>query len=287
MNQTSEKLQMSHEDLEIPQTGYDSFDVSASIYSILGAMGGVGVTTTAIQLAYYLANAKKPSNQKTILLSLDFENCAISQYLDLKPTVTLEEFKQDASIIDEAFVARVVNETAFGFYAMALPNNLGGNDRVKSETVLAFLDIISQKFSNVVLDIPRIWMPWTHAAIGAADKVAMLTELTVPGLHFANQKRQALLKAVEELANIDVVLNKTEKRAFRNSLKLSDAERSLGVSDLQAFPANADIIREAINRGMPVGAAAKDARYVRVANEVFSSWVANISARLEREANAF
>ncbi len=287
MGQIAENIHMLHDDLVIPQTGYDDFNVDALIYAILGATGGVGVTTTAIQLAYFLANVKHASKQKTLLLSLDFENCSISQYLDARPKVTLEEFKQDPSVIDNAFMERVVSETAFGFYVMSLPNCLGGNDAARPETVLTFLDLVSQNFNNIVLDVPRIWMPWTHAAIGAADKVAMITELTVPGLHLASQKRQALLKAIDELADIEFILNKVERRSFRNSLKLSDAERALGVSYLPTFPANLDSIREAINRGMPIGAASKETRFVRDANELFSEWTSVALARREREASAF
>lgn len=285
--QLNENIHVLHEDVEFPDIAGVDDDIEASIIGITGAMGGVGVTTLAIQLAYYLAQMKSSRQPKIALISLDFENSAISQYLDVEPKVTLEDFKQEPSIIDEPFVERAMRQTPFGFHALSLPNILGGNDNVNPDTVLSFLDITSRQFDYIILDIPRLWAPWTHAALGTADKVVMVSELSVPGLRIASQRREALLQMVEELCDIDFILNKVERRSFRNSLKLSDAERAFGTSYVPSLPMNSDKIREAINRGEPIGAATKECRFVREANELFSEWVTTMTARRERESTAF
>ena len=62
----------------------------AQIYTFLPAVGGVGVTTLAIQTAMLLLNSGQRGRATTCLVDLDFQHGACADYLDLEPRLDLE-----------------------------------------------------------------------------------------------------------------------------------------------------------------------------------------------------
>jgi len=231
------------------------------------------VTTIAIQMAYRLANSKRTDmvpNPRVALLELDFENSALSNYLDIKPHIGIGALNNDPDRIDTDLVQSWMTQTRYGFSVFSAKPELDGNQKVNPDTVLALLDSVCGLYDYILIDIPRIWTPWTHATIGTADKFAVVTELTIPALQLAKSKATALQEAVETLERVDFILNKYEKRSFRNSLKLKDAEKTLGRVWFAALAS--DQVNGAMNRGMPVGANTPDSRFAKDLSGIMRGW---------------
>jgi len=247
------------------------------ILGLTSACGGVGVTSISTQMAYFLVGSdkKEPGKRRVALLSLDFENSALAHYLATPPKITAELFCQNPQNLDVAKCQSWMRNTAFGFDVLSLPTSTDGNSKVNPATVLKFLDNIAEAYDALVLDIPRLWMPWTHAALGAADKLAMVTELTVPALHLTREKCEMLRNCVDMQGDFDVLVNKFEKRSVRNSLRLSDAERAFSGKVIQTVPYNADKLRDSINRGEPMGAS-HDSKSAKDINKFTARWMSEI-----------
>jgi pilus assembly protein CpaE len=140
-------------------------------------------------------------------------------------------------------------------------------------------------FDYIVLDIPQLWAPWTQAALGTADRVALVTQLNVPALHLARRRSEGLIGAVEELNKTDFIVNKFERRSFRTNLKLGDAERALDVPYVDPIGLCHDQVRDSLNRGEPVGVSCPESRFVRDSNEIFEEWYKQSQLRAGNRLN--
>jgi pilus assembly protein CpaE len=251
----------------------------AKCYAFMGASGGSGVTTLCIQMAYEIASRvqKTKSLQRHMepsvcLIDLDFETGACASYLDVPPSLDIADICGPADRIDKSLVQALMSTHECGISVLSTPNALGANSLANPETVLALLDAAVQMYDHVILDLPRIWQPWIGAAISGADHFAIVSELTVPSLHTARSRLANIEKVLPDVT-CEVVLNKVERRSFRNSLRLGDAEKALKRTVSSVICTDQDTAREAINCGQAIGIIRPEARYVKDVKTLCAKWV--------------
>jgi len=254
-----------------PEPTSGARETYAHCIAVMGAAGGVGTTSLCVQLAHNLAvDAQKISQKHTqsrqpsiCLVDLDFEGGACRHHLDLSPNLSLDDLKQSPEHIDRAFVSALVSTHSSGIDLLAVPNSLGGNENVEPASVVALLDVVSQMYDHVIIDVPRYWRPWNMAAIGGSDRFVIVTDLTIPSLHLARMRIKAVEEKFDNQIKADIILNKYERRSFRNSLREKDAEIALKRDITATICIDTDTLREAINCGEPAGIIRPDSRYVK------------------------
>ena len=269
-------LEESSISLEIPQLegadiAADKTNEYAHCIAVMGAVGGVGATSLCVQLAHNLAlesqknrtKAERLKEPRVCLVDLDFEGGACAHHIDITPNMSVGDLTASPERVDRAYVSALTATHDSGFDLLATPNSLAGNDSAHPATIVAILDIVSQMYEHIIIDIPRYWRPWNMAAIGASDKFLMLTELTIPSLHLARMRVSAIEEKFGRDVRADIILNKYERRSFRNSLREKDAETALKREITAAVCTDADTLREAINCGEPAGVVRPDSRYVK------------------------
>ena len=241
------------------------------IFALVGATGGVGTTSLATQLAHefavsaasYQTSRRRPADAKVCLIDLDFESGACAHHLDLLPSLTLEDLCGPAEQIDKAFTQALVSTHECGISLLAAPNTIGANARVNPQTIMAMLDAAAELFDIVIIDLPRYQQSWTLSVMRAVDVLGLTCELTIPSLHAARERLAQLALTANGAVNAQVVLSKFERRSFKNTLRLSDAETALGRSILSTLCLDPDTTREALNCGEPAGAIRPESRFVK------------------------
>jgi len=249
--------------------------------ALMGAAGGVGVTRLAIEIAYNLARETQRKTVKNIrateprvcLIDLDFENGACAHQLDLPPSLALKDLQGDAARIDKAFTSALMSTHESGLALLASPHQLGGNDLVNPQTVVTLLDMASRMYDYVVLDVPRFWRPWTMAAIGGADHFALISDVTIPSLCAARARLKALETVYGKPFKCDIVLNKYERRSFRNALRIKDAEVALKRKISASICLDFETARESVNCGEPAGAIRPDSRFCKDVRAFQTQWL--------------
>lgn len=243
----------------------------SKIFTFMGASGGVGTTSLAVQTAYELAlsrrnkgvYARRNQAPDVCLIDLDFESGSCAYHMDLQPRVTLDDLSGSAARIDETFTAAMLSPHQCGVTLLAAINTHGANQRINPQSVMALLDAASTLYPYVIIDMPRYMQNWSEAVMGGSDFVGVVSELTISSLHMS---RDILNRADETLGmplKCHPILNKYERRSFNNTLRLKDAESVLHREVLGTICVDNDATREAINCGEPVGAIRPDNRYVK------------------------
>lgn len=243
----------------------------AHCISIMGAAGGVGATSLCVQIAHNIAQdlLKKAPRGKRIkdahicLIDLDFEGGACAHHLDIAPNMMTSDLEESPEKIDRAFISSLIASHSSGIDLLATPNSLGGNDTVNPSAILALLDNVSQMYDHIIIDVPRYWRPWNIAAIGASNRFIILTDLTIPSLQLARMRMNAVEEKLGNHVRAEIILNKYERRSFRNSLREKDAQTALKRNITATVCTDPDTLREAINCGEPAGIVRPDSRYVK------------------------
>lgn len=239
------------------------------IFALVGATGGVGTTSLATQLAHEFAMSSKqvtrrrPADPTVCLIDLDFESGACAHHLDLLPSLSLEDLCGPADHIDTAFTQALVSTHECGVSLLAAPNTIGANARVNPYTVMAMLDAATELYDTVIIDMPRYRQPWTLPIMRAVDVLGITCELTIPSLHATRERLARLAHEANGSVNAQVILSKYERRSFKNTLRLSDAETALGRDVITTLSLDPDTTREALNCGEPAGAIRPDSRFVK------------------------
>ena len=225
----------------------------AQIYTFLPAVGGAGVTTLAVQTAMTMLNSgglrAKPS---TCLLDLNFQNGTAADYLDLEPRLNLAEIEPRPDRLDRQLLEVMLSYHTSGLAVIAAPNRPAEMRSFDPDVVTRLLDLVSTHFDYVVFDMPRTWFSWTDSVLLGSNKLYIVSETTVPSLRHAKQLVAAIKERLGDGPNPQVIVNRFEHRMFSSGLRHGDLVQTLGDAFVAAVPNDYALVREAIDRGVPL-----------------------------------
>jgi pilus assembly protein CpaE len=225
----------------------------AKIYTFLPAVGGAGVTTLAVQTAMILLNSGGPrAKPSTCLVDLDFQHGAVADYLDLEPRLNLAEVEPRPDRLDRQLLEVMLSYHASGLAVVAAPNRPAEMRSFDPDVVTRLLDLVSSNFEYVIFDMPRTWFSWTDSVLLGSNKLFIVSETTVPGLRHAKQLVAAIRERLGEGPNPQVIVNRFAQKMFDSGLRRGDLAQTLGDAFLSAIPNDYALVREAIDRGVPL-----------------------------------
>jgi len=251
-------------------------------WAFMGTVGGVGTTALAVQMAYELTKLQKSSmrashmgsKSQVCLIDLDFESGRTTHHLDIKPNLSIEDLSNSALQIDADYTQSAISQHKSGIHVLAAPNHIGGNAKVKIQSVLALLDVACDIYPYVILDLPTQWQDWSMAAIGGSDFTALVTDTTIPSLHVTQAKHMQLNAMFEAEKPFQIILNKYERRSFKKTLTLSDIQLALPQKIFGTLCNDTDVVSESLNSGEPIGAIKADSRYAKDSRKILNQILA-------------
>jgi pilus assembly protein CpaE len=225
----------------------------AQIYTFLPAVGGAGVTTLAIQTAMLMLNSGGPrAKPSTCLVDLNFQHGTVADYLDLEPRLNLAEIEPRPDRLDRQLLEVMLSYHASGLAVVAAPNQPAEMRSFDPDVVTRLLDLVSTNFDYVVFDMPRTWFSWTDSVLLGSNKLYIVSETTVPALRHAKKLVSAIKERLGEGPHPQVIVNRFEQRMFSSGLRLNDLKQTLGDAFAGAIPNDYALVREAIDRGVPL-----------------------------------
>ena len=237
----------------VVQTPASAEPSEAEIFTYLSAVGGAGVTTLAIQTALLLLNSNgHKARPATCLVDLDFQHGACADYLDLEPRLDLREIEPRPERLDRQLLEVMTTYHASGLAVIAAPNRPAEMRSFDPDMVTRLLDLVSSHFNYVVIDMPRTWFSWTDSVLLGSNHLYVVSEMTVPGLKHAKHLIAAIRERLGDGLRPQVIINRFEQSLFSSGLRKSDIEQALGDDFLMALPNNYALVREAIDRGVPL-----------------------------------
>ncbi len=123
-----------------------------SVVAVLGTRGGVGTTTVATNLAWYLANNE---TRRVALVDLDifFGDAALA--LNVKVGGGLREVLENPTRIDELYLERTLVLSGKRLYVLAAEERLDIPVKFDPEALPTLFDPLRKQYHYVVVDVPR------------------------------------------------------------------------------------------------------------------------------------
>ena len=88
--------------------------------------------------------------------------------------------------------------------------------------------------------------------VAATVLLFIVSEMTVPGLRHAKQLVEAIRERLGDGPKPQVIVNRFEQQMFSSGLRKNDIEQVLGDAFAACIPNHYAIVREAIDRGVPL-----------------------------------
>ena len=235
----------------VAKSPVESDPTEAQIFTFLPAVGGAGVTTLAVQTAMLLLHSGTRGKSSTCLVDLDFQHGACADYLDIEPRLNLNEIEPRPERLDRQLLEVMLSQHPSGLAVIAAPNRPAEMRSFDPDVVTRLLDLVSSHFDYVVFDMPRTWFSWTDSVLLGSNKLFVVSETTVPGLRQAKQLVGAIRERLEGVEP-RVIINRHVQKVFSSGLRRGDIQQAIGDAYLTSIPNDYALVREAIDRGVPL-----------------------------------
>lgn len=215
------------------------------VVGVIGARGGVGVTTLAINLAWIMA---EKLSRRTALVDMDIYSGNIALALDIEPTRGLREAFDDPERVDEVFLQNAMARFGKSLHVLATEEGFDDTVRMTDDKVLMLADTMRSNFDMAVLDVPRHFLMREPQLFSRFDDILIVAELTLESLRDANRISR-LFKDRNRNAKVHVVANKAISKP---DIAIKEFEAGTEASLRCVFPLDAKAIAKSTVKGKPL-----------------------------------
>ncbi len=225
----------------------------APVVAVAQSVGGIGATTVATHLAYFLG-ANSPRGCCLIDLDLQFGNAA--SYLGRPASLTMEHLLAAGERVDGELLRSVAAPGPDGVAVIAAPDKIAPLEAIDSERLMRVIELARQQYDHVILDLPGNWANWTLSAIDKADLILLVVDLSIGSLRQARRRLTLFEETGIDADRIRVVANRVEKRMFR-TIGVNDAADALHYPVFASIHSDYAVVQSAQDQGVLVGSVAR------------------------------
>lgn len=201
------------------------------VVAFIGARGGVGTTTLAVNLAWYLANRQ---NRRVGILDLDMQNGDCALELGLKPTPGLREALTNPFRVDSVFLERAMAIQGERLFVLSSEEPLRDQIDFTAEAVDSLVGVLRTQFHYVIVDVPRIAIaPYRHA-LDTAELRVIVADQTLHAVRDAVRLRAALGQS--EAGHRDLVVINRGGEGGRHAVTVDEMSNVLEVRPRTVIP---------------------------------------------------
>ncbi len=225
---------------------------AGGIVAVVGAKGGVGSTSVAVQLAAAL----RAAGGETCIVDLHLRHGDVALQLDLRPRYDLADVARSASRVDAAYLQTIAERHESGVRVVAAPEVAEDADRVEAVHVERVLRLLRAQFDWVVLDVPRERDPVLRPALELADEVLLVLCLELLSVARARQVQVDLERRGVPSEKIRLVANRC---ARTDRISPNEAARYLRRPPDARIPNDYAAMTRSANTGRPLCSQVSDA----------------------------
>ncbi len=247
-------------------------------WTIMGAVGGAGATTLAIETACALAE-RLPGPRRVCLIDLNIADGAAAAYLAAPANMLLSRASQAPERIDASLLDAFVSQAPGGIDLLASARDCHAFDTTSTDAVLRILDVACQVYDAVVVDAPRHRRAWTLDVLSGSDELLVVSELTVPALLAARALASEIEAELPDGPTPRIVLNRLAKRVFGPAPSMVEAEKALQRKAVGGITSDWEAAAASANLGGPISQHRPKSRIVKDIGDLVDRLMAAPAAR--------
>ena len=205
------------------------------VFTFLGAKGGVGTTTVAVNLAATLARAGKT----VIAVELMPEYGSFAALLQHTPSWDISTLlKSTPESMTRETAASCLEQLAAGFRALCGPQRPEDYSPISAEHTRALLGLLRTMADYILIDAPAGFSPAVEEAVQHSTMSMLVAERNPLGLHAASAKIPLLQATAGRPGGIGLII--VNKTPFIEFLSPGEFSRRLGCGVIGVVPPQAD-----------------------------------------------
>ena len=215
-------------------------------YVFLGAKGGAGTTTVAVNSAVELARLSK---RPTVII--DLKQCLgeVALFLGVRPRFTVLDALENLHRLDKDFLKELLSKHKSGLDILAGSEQFDRPNPQDSGAIEELLRNLSKVYEHIVIDTGNMMNACSVSALYAAETVFLVTNPDVPSIRNA----QRLIDRVRQLGagseRVKILLNRVSDQHL---IAPKQIETALGYGIHHTFPSDYRTVSEALNSGVPL-----------------------------------
>jgi len=252
-------------------------------WTVMGAVGGAGATTLAIEVACALA-VRLPGPRRVCLIDLNLADGAAAAYLGAPSSLMLARASQAPERIDPSVLDSFVSGAPGGIDLLSAARDPHAFDTTSTDAVLRILEVACQVYDAVVVDAPRHRRPWTLDVLAGSDEFLVVSELTVPALLAARSLAAEVEAELPDGPPPRVVLNRLAKRVFGPAPSMGEAEKALQRKAAGGITSDWEAAAASANLGGPISQHRPKSRIVKDVGDLVDRLMAQPAQRATGKA---
>jgi len=217
------------------------------IYTFLGAKGGVGTTTLAVNFAGVLAQRK----QNCVLIDLDWNSCDTAAQVGASPQYTLVEVGENLSRLDQALFEGFVTRDSLGFFLVGPPDSLEHHGYFTEPMLRDFSSFLVEKYDSVVIDAGRnILDELVMGALQVSATIFLVLDHEYPSIRNAQRYLTQLMRLGFQQDQIRILVNHYQKKPSSQYASLEQIQQTLNQPVFYGIPSSPAALA-AVNKGRP------------------------------------
>ena len=216
---------------------------TGQVFAFIGAKGGVGTTTVAVNVATELDRA---AGGRTLLVDLHLAHGDAAVFLGVEPRFSVVDALDNIHRFDDAFFKGLVVQSPAG------PHLLASSDRQLAQTssvqrVRSLVEFAASLFRYIVLDVPRS----DAAALDALDQASRIVVVANQELATVRNASRIAAALRQRYGNdrVTVIVNRVDAHA---EIGRDDVEKVVGARVVHSVPSDYRTALRALNKGRPL-----------------------------------
>jgi len=220
---------------------------NGEIIAVYSNKGGVGVTSVATNLAYGFA--QNHSEARSALADLVIGGGDVQVVLNISPSYDLSDLVMKIDRVDAELLNSLLTPASGGVWVLPAPDRPEAEEQIDAGTIATVLQHLRSNFLFTVLDCEHQMNDRTLAALDAADRIVLITQLSVAALRGTQRSLGIFRRLGYTNDKVCVVVNRYQSGEV---LTPADAADVLKADIFFKIPNDYRVSSGALTKGIPV-----------------------------------
>jgi pilus assembly protein CpaE len=216
------------------------------LYTFLGAKGGLGTTTTAINFAAVCAKQQK----NTMLVDLDLDSGDAASFLGLHPQYSIYDVIENLDRLDQSMLEGITTRDALGFSVLTPPDDLEKARMIRGDHIKEIATFLIEKYDAVVVDASRGLDETLLGCLELSESIFVVLTQEFLAVRNAQQYLAALGKLGFSAEQLKIVVNRYGK-GQNSAVSMEQIQQTLGTKIFYAIPNRYAESLQAVHQSRP------------------------------------
>src|ERR1043165_9117683 len=210
--------------------------------AVFSPKGGCGTSLIATNLAM---TQKTP----TVLVDLNLQSGDLELMLGLKPKFSLADVVENRDRLDDALLASYITPHSKNVSLLAAPTKAESAEDIQPKHIYEVMELLRQRFDNVVIDTPHSFDSVTISALDHADQILVVLTLEIHAIRSTRRALEIFDRLGYPRKKVRLVVNRYSKNI---ELDQKQVEDFLGERVVAFIQSDYKAAVNSINLGQPL-----------------------------------